>query len=103
MRKRRYLVPFVFALACPIVRAMAQQGYEFEVYDTHLAKPGTIELELNTNFVASGRKQIDEGVFPTHHMLRSSFEVGTGVTNWLEASVYVLSAHRPTGGTSFVG
>jgi hypothetical protein len=103
MRKRRYLIPFVLALACPFFSVMAQQGYEFEVYDTHLTKPGTTELELNTNFVASGRKQIDEGVFPTHHMLRSSLEVGTGVTDWLEASVYVLAAHRPTGGTSYVG
>jgi hypothetical protein len=103
MRKRRYLIPLAIAFATPFGTAMAQQGYEFEVYDTHLTKPGTTELELNTNFVASGRKQIDDGVFPTHHMLRSSLEVGTGVTDWLEASVYVLAAHRPTGGTSYVG
>jgi hypothetical protein len=103
MRKRRYLIPLAIAIASPFFSARAQQGYEFEVYDTHLTKPGTTELELNTNFVASGRKQTQDGMFPTHHMLRSSFEIGTGVTDWLEASVYVLAAHRPTGGSSYVG
>ncbi len=83
--------------------ATAQQGYEFEVYDTHLTKPGTTELELNTNFVASGPKRPDAELFPTRHMLRSSLELGTGVTNWLEGSIYVLAAHRPGSGASYVG
>jgi hypothetical protein len=103
MRKRYLLIPFAIAAVIPFVTAMAQQGYEFEVYDTHLTKPGTTEFELNTNYVASGRKVVDDGVFPTHHMLRSSLEIGTGLTNWLEASVYVLAAHRPNAGASYVG
>jgi hypothetical protein len=41
-------------LAFPSSLAVAQQGYEFEVYDTELAKSGTMEFELNVNFVASG-------------------------------------------------
>src|SRR3984893_19258447 len=103
MRKRFYVIPLAVAIGNPFVSAAAQQGYEFEVYDTHLTKPGTTELELNTNFVASGRKQVDEGLFPTHHMLRSSFEIGTGITNWLEGSVYLLGVRRPGVGTSYVG
>lgn len=103
MRRLCLLIPFAIAGASPFAKGFAQQGYEFEVYDTRLTEPGTTELELNTNFVASGRKEIDKGVFPTHHMLRSSFEIGTGITNWLEASVYVLAARRPGAGTSYVG
>jgi hypothetical protein len=103
MKRRYLLISLAATLGSPMTRAVAQQGYEFEVYDTHLTKPGTIELELNTNFVASGRKEVDDGLFPTHHMLRSSFEIGTGITNWLEASVYVLAVHRPGVGTSYVG
>jgi hypothetical protein len=91
------------ALGAPFMPAMGQQGYEFEVYDTHLTKAGTTELELNTNFVASGQKQLDSGLFPTNHMLRSSLEIGTGITNWLEGSVYVLFVHRPNAGASYVG
>ena len=91
------------ALAAPCSLARAQQGYEFEVYDTHLTNPGTTELELNTNFVATGPKEPDLDLFATHHMLRSSLEVGRGLTNWLEGSIYVLAARRPGGGSSYVG
>lgn len=103
MRNRYLLIPIAIAIGTPFMRAMAQQGYEFEVYDTQLTKPGTTEFELNTNFVASGRKQVDNGLFPTDHMLRSSFEIGTGLTNWLDASFYLLAVHRPNAGTSYVG
>jgi len=103
MKKLHLVISLAIAAGVPFASAFSQQGYEFEVYDTHLTKPGTTELELNTNFVASGRKEVDEGVFPTHHMLRSSLEVGTGITDWLEGSIYVLAVHRPAGGTSYVG
>jgi hypothetical protein len=83
--------------------AAAQQGYEFEVYDTHLTSPGTTELELNTNFVASGPRLPDPTLFPTHHMLRSSLEIGRGLTSWLEGSVYVLGVHRERAGSCYVG
>lgn len=103
MTKQYLLIALAAAAVIPLASAFAQQGYEFEVYDTHLTRPGTIELELNTNFVAAGRKAVDQGLFPTHHMLRSSFEIGTGISNWLDASVYVLAVHRPTVGSSYVG
>lgn len=103
MRNRYLLIPLAIALGSPLSIAAAQQGYEFEVYDTHLTRPGTTEFELNTNFVASGPKQPDTGLFPTHHMLRSSFEIGTGLTNWLEGSIYVLAVHQPNAGASYVG
>jgi hypothetical protein len=103
MRKLYLLIPLAITVGSPFMMAVAQQGYEFEVYDTQLTKPGTTEFELNTNFVASGRKQVDNGLFPTHHMLRSSFEIGTGLTNWLEGSIYLLAVHRPNAGTSYVG
>ena len=99
----RLLFSFAIALAIPLSAASAQQGYEFEVYDTHLTPPGTTEFELNTNFVASGRKEIKDGLFPTHHMLRSSFEIGRGLTDWLEASAYVLGVHQSGKGSSYVG
>jgi hypothetical protein len=103
MRKIYLLIPLAIAAGTPLSMASAQQGYEFEVYDTQLTKPGTTEFELNTNFVASGPKQVDTGLFPTHHMLRSSFEIGTGLTSWLEGSLYLLAAHQPNAGTSYVG
>ncbi len=96
-------ITLAIALGTLASTAAAQQGYEFEVYDTHLTKPGTTELELNTNFVASGPKRPDIDLFPTRHMLRSSLELGTGLTRWLEGSIYVLAAQRPGAGFSYVG
>jgi hypothetical protein len=103
MRKRYLLTPLAIALISPLSMALAQQGYEFEVYDTQIKKPGTTEFELNTNFVASSPTRVDNGLFPTNHMLRSSFEIGAGLTNWLEGSMYLLAVHRPNGGASYVG
>ena len=103
MRKLYLLAPIAVALISPLSIAVAQQGYEFEVYDTQIKKPGTTEFELNTNFVASGPRRVDSSLFPTHHMLRSSFEIGAGLTNWLEGSVYLLAAKRPNAGASYVG
>lgn len=83
--------------------ASAQQGYEFEVYDTQVKQPGAIELELNTNFVAAGPKLPDPEFVPTRHMLRSSFELGAGLTRWLEGSIYVLGERQANGHASYVG
>ena len=103
MRKRYLLTPLAIALIGPFSIAVAQQGYEFEVYDTQIKKPGTTEFEFNANYVASGPTRVDNGLFPTHHMLRSSFEIGAGLANWLEGSIYVLAVHRPNAGASYVG
>ncbi len=103
MRKVYFLIPLAIFISSPLSIALAQRGYEFEVYDTQLTKPGTTEFELNTNFVASGPKEPDTGLLPTHHMLRSSFEIGRGLTNWLEGSIYFLAGHRPNAGASYVG
>lgn len=101
---RKILVPlFVVSVILVSRAANAQQGYEFEVYGTDLKPAGAIELEVNTNFVAAGPKTVDPELFPTRHMLRSSLELGAGITSYLEASVYVLGARRADGRSSYVG
>ena len=84
-------------------RAGAQQGYEFEVYGTQIKQPGAVELEVNTNYVASGPRLVAPELFPTHHMLRSSLELSAGLTNYLEAGLYVLGARRGDGHSAYVG
>jgi hypothetical protein len=101
---RKFLVVVCLASAFGIQsRAEAQQGYEFEVYGTQVKQPGAVELELNTNYVASGPRLVDAELFPTHHLLRSSLELSAGLTNYLEAAVYVLGARRDDGHSAFVG
>jgi hypothetical protein len=84
--------------------AQAQQGYEFEVYGTAIAKRGGGELELNTNFVPSGSQLVDnaEGR-ATRHSFRSSMELSMGIANWLETSLYAVGYARNGAGVQYVG
>lgn len=94
----------VIALLIAGGSAQAQQGFEYEVYDTDLSAPRTGELELHTNFVPSGSQTTDtpDGR-ATHRAWRSSLEISTGLTSWLEASVYAVGYARSGTGLQFVG
>ena len=84
--------------------AQAQLGYEYEVYDTDISAPRAGEIELHTNFVSSGSQLVDtdEGR-ATHRAWRSSLEISTGLSNWLEASIYAVGYAREGAGLQFVG
>jgi hypothetical protein len=83
--------------------ARAQQGYEFEVYDTGIGARGSTEVELASNYVVEGLKKSVEGQYPTHHALRSSVELTRTLSNWLQASAYVTADARPSRALSYVG
>src|SRR6266550_8960912 len=94
----------VTALFLLTTRASAQQGYEFEVYNTKISAPGTGELELHTNFVPTGSQRVDDAEGrATHRAFRSSLELSTGITNWLEASFYAVGYARSGAGVQYVG
>lgn len=100
-------VKLTIALAALLVAAgsaQAQVGYEYEVYDADISSPRTGELEIHTNFVPSGSQLADtpEGR-ATDRAWRSSFELSTGITNWLEASIYAVGYARNGTGLQFVG
>src|SRR5215210_7877744 len=82
----------------------AQQGYEFEVYDTSIAAPRSAELEIHTNYVPSGSQLLDVSESrATHRAFRTSVEVSTGFTHWLSGSLYAVGYARNGVGTQFVG
>lgn len=94
----------VTALLLLTTKAQAQQGYEFEVYNASLAAPGTGELELHTNFVASGSQLFDDAEGrATHRAFRSALELSTGLTKWLEGSLYAVGYARNGAGAQYVG
>jgi len=94
----------VAALVLLAAPARAQQGYEFEVYGTSIAAPGTGELELHTNFVPTGSQRVDDAEGrATHRAFRSSLEVSTGITSWLEGSFYAVGYARNGAGVKYVG
>src|SRR5690349_13059199 len=92
------------ALLIAATSAHAQQGFEYEVYDADLAAPRMGEIELHTNFVPSGSRTTDSpDGRATHRAWRSSLEISTGLTSWLEASVYAVGYARSGSGFQFVG
>ena len=94
----------VTALFLAATRGEAQQGYEFEVYNTEISAPGTGELELHTNFVPSGSQLFDDAERrATHRAFRSALELSTGLTSWLEGSLYAVGYARRGAGLQYVG
>src|SRR4051812_17497517 len=84
--------------------AHAQQGYEFEVYDTRLPTPGSGALELHTNFVPSGSQLLDDAEGrSTHRAFRSTLEISTPLATWLEGSLYTVGYARSGAGVQYVG
>lgn len=101
MLSRTFLV--LLSLACAPTILRAQGGFEYEVYSTEIEAPRATTLELHTNFVQSGRREIDEEQFATHHALRSSFEIARGLLPWLEGSVYFVGAAYQGRSAAYVG
>jgi hypothetical protein len=83
--------------------AQAQQGYEFEVYRPEIGAVASSEIELSTNYAATGLPDTDEGLFATHHAFRSSLEVNRTLSNWLQATAYLTVNKRPGHALAYVG
>lgn len=83
--------------------ASAQKGYEFEVYEAKISPRGGGDLELHTNFVALPAKHSDPDAAPLRRAFRSAFEVSTGITRWLDGSLYVVGYARAGRGLQYVG
>jgi hypothetical protein len=93
---------FVFAVftVLAIATTASAQTDEIQVYDGGLAGPGTFNLTLHTNFIASG---LTEPAFPgavtADRSLNGVPEWALGVTPWLEVGLYlpVYSRDERTG------
>lgn len=96
-------IAFLVLTSFPLV-ANAQQGYEFEVYGAEIPARGHGEIELHSNFVPSGARIVDDDEGrATHRAVRSSLEVGAGITSWLAANLYAVTYARNGVGIRYVG
>jgi hypothetical protein len=99
------------ALAVLVVTALsagtrslhAQDNYEIQVYSSEMNPAGTTMFELHSNFTADGRKQVENGVLPTHHSVHETLEITHGISDWAEVGFYVFSSIQPDGGWQWVG
>jgi hypothetical protein len=81
----------------------AQEGYEYEVYSTHIAAPRIGALELHTNFVPTGPSSSDSELVSSHRAVRSSLEFSHGINRWLEGSFYFVGGVFRGMGAEYVG
>src|SRR6266487_3079553 len=100
---RLALVTFVVSLAGPSWSA-AQDLYEIQVYPYETVEPGHTMLEFHTNFIPSGTKTTEDGVYANHHQFHVTMEVTHGFTPFFETGFYLETApYVPDAGAKFTG
>lgn len=100
---QRLAVPFSAFLVLVVVGSPASaqvDPWEFEVYPYGTARRGVIEWETNNAVILKGHQQggtgTATGTFPSQSMWYNQYQVTYGVTDRIEAAVYLLMA-RPGG------
>jgi hypothetical protein len=102
-RSTRSLLPFLplalGALAAPPCHALTDP-WEFEVYPYSTLSAGMSEIESDNAYVASGHDAGGEGTssgtIPSEHLVYNSYEFTYGLTDRIEAALY-LNLARPDG------
>jgi hypothetical protein len=91
----------VLSLGAP---ASAQDLFEIQVYPYETVEPGHTMLEFHTNFVPSGTKTTDEGLFANNHQFHVTAEITHGWTKNFETGFYIETApYVPGVGAKFTG
>ena len=95
---------FAAAGGCALLPAHAEMIDEIQVYTDDIDKPGEFALELHVNTTPKGRSTPD---FPREitprHGLRFTPEFSYGLTEHLEAGLYLPYARDAAGSTHFAG
>jgi len=91
MMSRAFLVACVLGLLLLGSAALAQDNYEIQVYASETVPPKTTMVELHSNFIFQGSKNIEEGVLPTEHELHETIEITQGFTPWFETGFYIFT------------
>ena len=81
----------------------AQDNYEIQVYASELVPRGVTMVELHSNFTASGRKDVEEGVNPTNHAIHETVEITHGFSEWYETGFYLFTSVRSGEGWDIIG
>lgn len=59
--------------------------------------------ELHSNFTASGRKEVENGVTATNHAVHETVEITHGFSEWYETGFYLFTSARSGQGWDIVG
>lgn len=92
---------FLFVLAAAAVHA--QGNYEIQVYGSDTTPPGSLMVELHSNFTADGQRNYIDGQAPTYHAEHETLELTQGINQWAEVGFYVFTSEQSGLGTQWVG
>ena len=99
---RLLLLTLLVSIAAP-ARAAGQDLFEIQVYPYDTVAPGQTMLEFHTNFVPSGTRTAEEGIYANHHQFHVTMEVTHGFTKYFETGFYIETAYVPGVGEKFTG
>jgi|SRR5208283_3282096 len=92
------------ALALVPARALAQDNFEIQVYDSETAGPWHVGLETHLIYLASGTTVTSpDGQAPTEHQFHLTFEPHLGIGTWVELGMYLQFAVLPQAGFEYAG
>lgn len=103
VRLRLAAVLSAAAVALVPARVVGQDNYEIQVYGADLIAPGRTMFELHSNYTATGRRAIVDGVWPSDHALHETVEITHGFTPWLEVGWYLFTSVQNDGDWNWVG
>lgn len=97
---RRVLCTLVLMLGARRVARAQVDPFEFEVYPARTVGHGVMEVESLNSVIADGHSEGDSGTssgdYPSNHMYRTAIELTYGITDKIEAAVY-LNLAKPNG------
>jgi hypothetical protein len=102
---RRWISAAIVVVCATLTAAAPAQAFNFwelEVYPYQTEGAGFVELEWLQNYVPKGHSHAEEG-FATDKIYRSSLELTYGLTDRLEAAVYLDLAHPDGHSTEYAG
>jgi hypothetical protein len=105
MRRLAFLSTIVSACVLSIAApAAAQDLFEIQVYPYDVVEPGHTMLEFHTNFIPSGTKTVEGGMFPNDRQFHITAEITHGFTKYFETGFYIETApYVPGVGAKFTG
>jgi hypothetical protein len=101
--RRSVIAALLVCGAIPVPRAAAQDLFEIQVYPYDTVEPGHTMVEFHTNFIPSGTKDFEDGLYPNHHQFHVTMEVTHGFTSHFETGFYLETAYVPGIGEKFTG
>ena len=93
----------LLAFSILFLQLNAQDNYEIQVYASPTMATGMSIIELHSNFVFDGIREVKDGVIPSQHALHETLEFTHGVTKNFEIGFYLFTNYTAGYGYQFVG